>query len=174
MSFENIRALLDKMQACNVPDYELIVFHNGTQVYKEVKNTSRITPEMHLFNWYSCSKFITCAATMKLFEEGKFSLDDDVAEYLPAFANITVSKNGGVYPAELIAHTLRMFGAGVKVGIECAVMALDAGCLNADEDVIAIGGTGRGADTVCILTPSYTADFLSTKIHEILCKPGLY
>ena len=37
--------------------------------------------------------------------------------------------------------------------------------------VIAIGGSGRGADTVCRLTPEYTADLLGTRIHEILCKP---
>ena len=36
-----------------------------------------------------------------------------------------------------------------------------------------MGGTGRGADTVCRLTPDYTADLLGTRIHEILCKPSL-
>ncbi|MBE6935460.1 MAG: hypothetical protein E7458_03050 [Ruminococcaceae bacterium] len=80
-------------------------------------------------------------------------------------------KFGGVYPAELIAHTLRLFGAGVKVGIECAVMALDAGCLNADEDVIAIGGTGRGADTAMVLRPGHSQDFFDTDVKEILCMP---
>ena len=42
-----------------------------------------------------------------------------------------------------------------------------------DADLIAIGGSGRGADTVCRLTPEYTSDLMGTKIHEILCKPSL-
>ncbi|MFW6071589.1 MAG: hypothetical protein ACOC86_04310, partial [Candidatus Bipolaricaulota bacterium] len=34
---------------------------------------------------------------------------------------------GGLYPAEIMAETLRMFGQGVKVCVEISVMALDAG-----------------------------------------------
>jgi len=83
-------------------------------------------------------------------------------------------KFGGVYPAELVANALRMFSQGVKVCVEIGMMAMDCGALEYGKSAVAVGGTGRGADTVCILTPSYTADFLSTKIHEILCKPGLY
>ena len=40
-----------------------------------------------------------------------------------------------------------------------------------DEDVIAIGGTGRGADTAVVLSPVNSQDFLDLKIKEILCKP---
>ena len=83
-------------------------------------------------------------------------------------------KFGGVYPAELVAASLRMLSQGTKVCVEIGMMAMDCGALAYGKPVVAVGGTGRGADTVCILTPSYTADFLSTKIHEILCKPGLY
>lgn len=83
-------------------------------------------------------------------------------------------KFGGVYPAELVANALRMFSQGVKVCVEIGMMAMDCGALEYGKPVVAVGGTGRGADTVCVMTPSYTADFLSTKIHEILCKPGLY
>ena len=83
-------------------------------------------------------------------------------------------KFGGVYPAELAAATLRMLSQGVKVCVEIGMMAMDCGALEYGRPVVAVAGTGRGSDTVCILTPSYTADFLSTKIHEILCKPGLY
>ena len=80
---------------------------------------------------------------------------------------------GGTYPAEIMAHTLRMFGQGTKVAVEVAVMALDAGLIPYGEKVIAIGGTGRGADTALILTPSHAQYFLETKIHEYICKPGM-
>jgi len=77
----------------------------------------------------------------------------------------------GVYPVEIIAHTLRMFGQGMKVCVEIALMALDAGLIPFEKPVIALGGTERGTDTASILTPSYTSSVLDTKIHEILCKP---
>jgi hypothetical protein len=79
---------------------------------------------------------------------------------------------GGAYPAELIAHTLRMLGAGVKVCVECAVMALDAGLIPYGEKIVAIAGTKSGADTAMILTPGYASDILDTYINEIICKPG--
>ena len=83
-------------------------------------------------------------------------------------------KFGGVYPAELAASTLRMLGQGIKVCVEIGMMAMDCGALEYGKPVVAIAGTGRGSDTACILTPSYTASFLDSKIHEILCKPSLY
>ena len=81
------------------------------------------------------------------------------------------TKFSGVYPAEIIAQTLRMFSQGVKVAVEIAAMVLDAGAIPYGEPAVAVGGTGRGADTATVLTPAYTADIFATKIHEILCKP---
>lgn len=80
-------------------------------------------------------------------------------------------KFGGVYPIEIMAHTLRMFGQGVKVCVEIAVMALDAGLIPYGEDIIAIGGTGKGADTAVVIRPAYAANILDTHIAEIICKP---
>ena len=77
----------------------------------------------------------------------------------------------GQGPTEIMAHTLRMFSQGVKVCVECSVMALDAGRIPYGKPVVAIGGTGRGADTAVVLTPGYTHTILETRIHEILCKP---
>ena len=79
----------------------------------------------------------------------------------------------GVYPAEIIANTLRMFGQGTKVGVEIATMALDAGLIPFGEDIIAIGGTARGADTALILTPAHADDIFKTRIHEIICMPKM-
>ena len=81
------------------------------------------------------------------------------------------TKMGGVYPVEIIAHSLRMLSQGVKVCVECSVMALDAGCLPFGEAIVAVGGTGHGADTACVLTPAGANDIFNCKIHEILCKP---
>ena len=78
---------------------------------------------------------------------------------------------GGVYPVEIIAHTLRLFSEGMKVCVEIGAMALDAGALKEPRAIVALGGTGRGCDTACVMTPGYSAKIFDTRIHEILCKP---
>lgn len=80
-------------------------------------------------------------------------------------------KFGGVYPIEIIANTLRIFGQGIKVTVEIAIMALDAGLIPYGEDIIAIGGTGNGADTAVVIRPAHAANILETYIAEIICKP---
>jgi len=72
---------------------------------------------------------------------------------------------------EVIAHTLRFFGQGVKVACEISVMAADAGLVRTDEDVISIAGTDRGADVALLLRPVNSLNFFDLKIKEILCKP---
>jgi hypothetical protein len=74
---------------------------------------------------------------------------------------------------DVVAMTLRMFGQGTKVACEITAMAADAGLVRADEEIIAIGGTGRGADTAVVLQPSYTHRFFNLKVKEIICKPRL-
>ncbi len=79
-------------------------------------------------------------------------------------------KHGGIYPALLIADTLRLFGQGTKVAVEISIMAADAGTLTGD-DIVAIGGTARGADTALVLKPANQSDLFSMRIREVICKP---
>ena len=72
---------------------------------------------------------------------------------------------------EIIAHVLRLFSQGVKVGCEISCMAADAGLIRTDEECIAIGGAGGGADTAIVILPANTHRFFDTKIREIICKP---
>ena len=81
------------------------------------------------------------------------------------------TKTGGMYPAEIMAFTLRMLSQGIKVCVEIAIMALDADTIPLGEAVVAIGGTGNGADTAVVITPSHAASVFETKLHEIICKP---
>ncbi len=78
---------------------------------------------------------------------------------------------GGATQVEIIAHTLRLFGQGMKVCVEIAVMAADAGLIPTHTDVVAIGGTGRGADTAVVLQPAHMSTFFDLRIREVLCKP---
>ena len=82
------------------------------------------------------------------------------------------NKFGGISPIEVMAYTLRMFGQGIKVCVEVSTMALDGGMIPYGEDIIAIGGSGRGADSAVILSPAHSSNILETKIKEIICKPS--
>lgn len=80
-------------------------------------------------------------------------------------------KHQGLYPALLIADTLRLFGQGTKVAVEISIMAADAGALSGN-DIVAIGGTAKGVDTALIIRPANQSDFLADFcIREIICKP---
>jgi len=72
---------------------------------------------------------------------------------------------------DIIASTLRIFGQGMKVICEIAMMAADGDLVDADEIVICIAGTQRGADTAVVLKPVNTHKFFDLRIREILCKP---
>ncbi len=77
----------------------------------------------------------------------------------------------GVYPGYLIAHTLRRFGEGTKVAIEVVMEACDAGLVPEDEEVIGIGGTARGSDTVLLIRSKPSKRFLELDVLEILARP---
>ena len=81
------------------------------------------------------------------------------------------SRFGGVYPVEVIAYTLRMFGQGVKVGVEIAIMALDAGAIPYGRDILAVGGSSEGADTAIVVRPAHANAILETRVVEIICSP---
>ena len=75
-------------------------------------------------------------------------------------------KFGTMQVDEVMAHTLRIFGEGVKVSVEIALMAADTGLVRTDEDIISIGKY----DTALVLTPANTQDFFDLRVHEIICK----
>lgn len=80
-------------------------------------------------------------------------------------------KFNGVYPAEIMASTLRIFGQGVKVAVEISCMALDAGLIPYGQDIIAIGGTAEGADAAIVIRPAHSARFFDTQVKELICMP---
>lgn len=85
-----------------------------------------------------------------------------------------VRKKWGTYEIdEIVAQTLRIFGEGMKVCVEIALMAADAGLVKVGEPCIAIGGTGRGADTAVVLAPANVQHFFDLRLMEVLAKPRL-
>jgi hypothetical protein len=78
---------------------------------------------------------------------------------------------GTIQPLEIIANVLRRLGDGTKVCVEIMLMAADAGLIPVDEDIVAIGGTGRGADTALRIRAANSAKFFDLKIKEVIAKP---
>lgn len=86
----------------------------------------------------------------------------------------SVSKKlGGSSRVEAIAEALRaLFGQGMKVAVEITVMAADNGAIPCgDIQVIAVGGTERGADTACVVRPAHSNGFFNLKVCEVLAMP---
>ena len=88
------------------------------------------------------------------------SLGDDVNEGL------------GIHtPNRVVRETLYRFCQGMKVAVEVALMAADAGLLDPDKEAVAIAGSGEGADTAIIVKPACTRKFRELEVREILAKP---
>ena len=94
------------------------------------------------------------------------------AHALSGVGRSITKKFGGITPTEIIAHTLRRFGGdGIKVAVEIAVMAADAGLIPTNREIIAVGGSGGGADVAIVLKAAHMSNFFDLEIREILAKP---
>jgi uncharacterized protein len=82
-------------------------------------------------------------------------------------------KHGGRAPEEIVREALYRFSQGMKVAVECLLMAADAGYLEMTGEVISVAGTGGGADTAIVCKPAYPRTFHDLEIREILAKPRL-
>ncbi|MDD5163134.1 MAG: pyruvate kinase alpha/beta domain-containing protein [Candidatus ainarchaeum sp.] len=78
---------------------------------------------------------------------------------------------GTAGPVIVMGDTLRVLGEGTKVGVEISLMAADAGLIPNAEKVMAIAGTGLGADTCIVIKSAYSSQFFDLAIQEIVCKP---
>jgi hypothetical protein len=105
--------------------------------------------------------------------EGKASCVIAASHALSGIERSVAQKHSGIYPVLLIADTLRLLGQGTKVADEVAVMAADAGALSGN-DIISIGGTGKGADTAIVVKPAHQNNFFDLRIREVVCKPRTF
>jgi hypothetical protein len=80
---------------------------------------------------------------------------------------------GGPSLQEIVRDTLYRFSQGMKVAVECVLMAADAGLLDMEQEVISLGGSGDGADTAIVCKPAYPRTFHTFEIREVLAKPRI-
>ena len=98
-SFSRLNELLDKFIDMGVPFFDIEVRYNGEKVFRRMYGYSDYEKKQpvngkELYEIYSCSKPITCAAALTLLEKGKLSLSDKLSDYLPEFKKMTVYENG--------------------------------------------------------------------------------
>lgn len=100
-----------------VPGVDCLVTKDGKELYRYGKGIAdketgvRIRPHQ-LYNLFSASKPITCAAGLQLVEQGKISLNQPLYDIIPEFRNMTVmNADGKAAPAKrpiLLRHLFSM------------------------------------------------------------------
>jgi len=124
----------------------------------------------HSFGWVEANK-------EKLTSENRVLIEAAGAKILTcqhAFCGITraARMKWDTYGLDdIVASTLRLFGEGMKVCIEIALMAADSGLVESGKPCISIGGTSLGADTAILLRPANMPRFFDLRVMEILTKP---
>jgi len=79
---------------------------------------------------------------------------------------------GGTSHTEAIAEAFRRtVGVGMKVAVECVLIASDQGAIPVNQEVISVGGTEEGADTVLVIKPAHTATFFDLQVREFVAMP---
>ncbi len=102
MDFTRLDAFLDRITAWRIPGNDCIVYKDGKIVHRHFSGyaeieTGRKIDGSEVYNMWSCSKPITCAAALTLLERGDFLLTDPIETYLPEFADVkvkSVDENG--------------------------------------------------------------------------------
>ncbi len=136
--FPKLMALFDKEIAEELYPGVTMVAMQGDRVILDVRK-GNLTPRRQkpmpgdaIFRIYSMTKPITSVAAMMLVEQGQLRLDDQVAKYIPGFANMKVQTAQGIVAADrkitirdLLRHTSGLtygfFGVGsVRVAYKAA------------------------------------------------------
>ena len=91
-----------------VPCFDISVVQDHRVLYRylaghaDYEGTQPLT-ENALYHAYSCTKVVTVSVGRRLYEEGLLDLDAPVSRYLPAFADLSVYKDGTIVK---VANTL--------------------------------------------------------------------
>lgn len=123
--FEQTKALCQHFLKLGIPGFDLIVYKDGQCILRYMDGYA--DPEKKIpmqgkekYHIYSCSKLFTCVAAMQLWEKGMFSLEDDLADYLPAFREMTVKTETGIQKAKkpIKIHHLFEMTAGLNYALQ--------------------------------------------------------
>lgn len=99
MNFEKITKYLDSLpETYGIPSTDCIIMKDHEQVYRHMNGTTdrehkKAVNEKAQYLMFSMTKIQTMTALMQLVEQGKVSLQDEVAKYLPAYGKLFVEEH---------------------------------------------------------------------------------
>ena len=92
--------------------------------YRDVESGRAVEPDT-VYRIYSMTKPITTVAALMLYEEGRFQLDDPIAQYIPAFAETKVFASGDAesfttvpLARPITVHDLMIHTSGLTYGFQ--------------------------------------------------------
>ena len=101
MDFDKLTYYLDSLVIKDdFPSVDCIIYKDHEMIYRHMYGTvdkAKTVPvkENQQYLMFSMTKVQTMVALMQLVEQGKVSLEDDVAKYLPAYGNLLYEKREG-------------------------------------------------------------------------------
>lgn len=116
MDFEKFTKYLDSLESRGIPSTDCMIYEDHKLLYRHMNGTVDAAGQKkmsgnELYLMFSMTKVQTMTAVMQLVEQGKISLEDPVAKFLPAYGELTVLVNREVQKLEqplLIKHLLSM------------------------------------------------------------------
>ena len=108
MNAKQMTEYLDSLEARGIPSVDCMVFENHELIYHHKNGACQ---DSTLYLMFSMTKVQTMTAIMQLVEQGKVSLEDPVSKFLPAYANLTVNRDGKIEKVDtplLVKHLLSM------------------------------------------------------------------
>jgi len=105
MDFSKVTNFMNSLGDIGVPGADLAIYLKGEEVYRyrtgfaDLDSQTPIAPDT-LYPIYSMTKIVTCVAALRLYEEGRFLMNDPISDYLPEFKEMNVQhtrENGYVF-----------------------------------------------------------------------------
>ena len=127
--FEKTKAFCDSLLSYGLPGFDFVVYHKGNCVLRHMNGYSDLENKIKMsgnerYNFYSCSKVVTCVAAMQLWERGLFSLEDKLSDYMPEFEKMTVVENKKIIEAKEPIRIKHLFEMTAGFSYNCNSMII--------------------------------------------------
>ncbi len=105
MKLHNMTKYLDSLIERGIPSVDCMVYQNHEEIYRHMNGAADEYGTKPLkgderYLVYSMTKVQTMIALLTLIEQGRLSLEDEVAQYLPAYQNLMIEKAGKQFSAK--------------------------------------------------------------------------
>ncbi len=124
MDLSCVQKRMDALLELGVPGCSISIRQNHKEIYRYIcgvrdRETRVPMNGEEYFYIFSCTKPITVAAAMQMFEKGILSLDAPVSDFLPEYGQVMVNENGNLVPPRepITVHHLLTMSAGLNYNI---------------------------------------------------------